>query len=203
MGASSQKIKLTTASLAKHLVPPIDSRKPTTLYDSELAGFGAYCTSDRPESYFFHYRFNKQQRKTVIGRTNELNVADARDEAASIKLEARRGNDLLAERRLQRDRAKTLGQVYEEYLELLFKKGSSYRTIEGYQMLWARFWSSKSTTPLKDFSKAELRRLHSAWGENGITIANHAVRLFRAMYNHALKTTDGLPPNPTHAVDYF
>lgn len=203
MTTNNLKIKLTTASLAKHLVPPSDPKKPTVIHDSELSGFGVYRSSDRPGSYFLHYRCNKRQRKTVLGRTNELNVANARDEAARIKLEARRGNDVIAERKLEQDQAKTLGEAYQEYQHLLMKKGSSPRTIEGYEMLNERFWKPMANTPLKDISKAELRRLHTKWGTHGNTIANHAMRLFRAVYNHALKTTDGLPPNPSVAVDYF
>jgi len=75
---------------------PEDTRKPTAIYNTELSGFGAYRITDRPGSYFVQYRLHKKQKKTVIGRVNEINVADARDEAARIKLAARQGTDLLA-----------------------------------------------------------------------------------------------------------
>lgn len=197
------RIKLTTATITKHLIPPGDPSKPTTIYDTELAGFGAYRVSDRPGSYFVHYRIHKQQRKKVIGRINEINVADARDEAAKIKLAARQGSDLMAERRLEADQAKTLGEAYSEYLEVLTRRNASPRTFEGYEMNWRLCLSIHASKPLRSISKAEIRRWHSKWGQRGATTANHVARLFRAIYNHALKTTDGLPPNPAIAIDYF
>lgn len=197
------RIKLTTATITKYLIPPGDPNKPTTIYDTELAGFGAYRVSDRPGSYFVHYRIHKQQRKKVIGRINEINVADARDEAAKIKFAARQGSDLMAERRLEADQAKTLGEAYSEYLEVLKRRNASPRTFEGYEMNWRLCLSIHASKPLRSVSRAEIRRWHSKWGQRGATTANHVARLFRAIYNHALKTTDGLPPNPAIAIDYF
>lgn len=202
-GTERVRVKMTTASVAKHLVAPDDPRRPTMIYDTELSGFGAYRASARPGSYFIHYRVNRQQRKKVIARVNEINVADARDEAARIKLAARQGTDLLAERKLEADQAKTLGEAYAEYLELLKRRNASPRTFEGYEMNWRLCLSAHSSKPLRSISKADLRHWHSKWGQRGATTANHVARLFRAVYNHALKTTDGLPPNPEIAVDYF
>ncbi|WP_161599926.1 integrase arm-type DNA-binding domain-containing protein, partial [Halococcus hamelinensis] len=104
---------------------PDDPRTPTMIYDTELSGFGAYRASTRPGSYFIHYRVKRQQRKKVIARVNEINVADARDEAARIKLAARQGTDLMAERKLEADQAKTLGEAYAEYLEVLKRRNAS------------------------------------------------------------------------------
>lgn len=198
-----RRIKMTTASVAKHLVVPDNPKKPTIIYDTELAGFGAYRVSDRPGSYFVHYRVNGQQRKKVIGKANEINVADARDEAARIKLAARQGQDLLAERKLEADQAKTLGEAYIDYLEVLKRRDASSRTIQGYAMNWRHCLGVHGSKQLRSISKADIRRWHAEWGKRGATTANHVARLFRAIYNHALKTTDGLPPNPAVAVDYF
>ncbi len=194
---------MTTAAVAKHLLVPHDPRRPTMIYDTELSGFGAYRITERPGSYFVHYRVNGRQRKKVIARVNEINVADARDEAARIKLAARQGQDLLAERQRKADQEKTLGQAYVEYLEVLKRRNSSPRTIGGYQMSWRLCLSTHANKPLNSITKADLRRWHAKWGERGATTANHAARFFRAIYNQSLKTTDGLPPNPAVAVEFF
>lgn len=146
---------------------------------------------------------NKKQKKKTIARVNEINVVDARDEAARIKLAARQGMDLIAERQRQADQDKTLGDAYAEYLEMLTRKKASPRTMEGYEQNWRLSLSKHASKPLHEISKADLRRWHTEWGKRGATSANHVARLFRAVYNQALKTTDGLPPNPSIAVDYF
>lgn len=63
--------------------------------------------------------------------------------------------------------------------------------------------SQYAKVALRDISKADIRQWHTKWGARGSTSANQTVKLFRAVYNQALRTTDGLPPNPCVAVDYF
>ena len=61
---TSLKLKLTTAAIQKHLVPPLTAGKPTVLYDTEVTGFGAYRTSAKmPGSFFIHFRIGKRMRK--------------------------------------------------------------------------------------------------------------------------------------------
>jgi hypothetical protein len=45
-GTEKLRIKLTAASVAKHLIVPDSPGKPTLIYDTELAGFGVYRASD-------------------------------------------------------------------------------------------------------------------------------------------------------------
>ena len=126
------RIKFTTASIAKHLVAPEDPSKLTTIYDTEITGFGAYRTSARPGSYFVQYRVNRKQRKAIIAKVNEMHVADARDEAARLKLAARQGVDLIAERKVEIEQSKTLGEAYDDYLQTLKRKKCSHKTFSGY-----------------------------------------------------------------------
>lgn len=201
--STNLRIKLTTAAINKYLVPPIDSNAPTMVYDSELSGFGVYRTSERAGSYFVHYRVHKKQKKKVIARVNEMNVADARDEAAKIKLAARQGNDLVAERIVLNEQDKTLGAAYEEYLQMLKRKKRSAKTLSGYDTNWRISLSAHANSPLRLISKSDIRKWHTQWAVRGHTSANQTVTLFRAIYNQALRTMDGLPPNPCVAVDFF
>ena len=180
---------MTKASVAKHLVAPDDPRRPTMTYDTELSGFGAYRASARPGSYLIHYRVNRQQGKKVIASVNEINVADAHDEAARIRLAARQGTDLVADRKLEADQVKTLGEAYAEYLEVPKRRNASSRAFEGYEISWRLCVSANANKSLKEISKADLRRWHSKWEQRGTTTANHAARLFRTVYKHALETT--------------
>ncbi len=88
-------------------------------------------------------------------------------------------------------------------MEALRRKGGSQTTIRGYSFNWRTGLSTYASVTLADISKADIRGWHSKWGKRGPTAANHTLRLFRAIYNHALRTTDGLPPNPSIAVDPF
>lgn len=160
-----------------------------------------YRNSSGPGSYFVHYRVNGRQRKKTLGRISELNVTDARFKAAQIKLAAREGRDIIQERRRESEAAITLAQAYQGYLQMLERKDRASRTFEQCDQIWRCSLQKHRHRELRSISKQELRKWHSQWAERGPTAANHARRLFRSIYNHALRTTDGLPSNPAFAVD--
>lgn len=197
------RLKLTSAAVAQKLVPPPPDVNQITLYDTDVTGFGVYRTSEKPGTYFVHFRIGKRQRKKNIGRVTEINVTDARAEAIQLKLAGGKGQDLIQERKLALERGLTLGDAYAEFLQALERKGGSPATFRNYDQNWQRGLKVQTNMPLCEVSKTCIRRWHSKWGERGPTLANQTLRLFRAIYNHALRTTDGLPPNPSIAVDVF
>lgn len=199
----SLRMKLTNAVIAKHLLTPSAGASQTVIYDTDIAGFGVYRNSERPGSYFCHFRVGEKQRKKTIARVTEMSVNDARDEARLLKVAARRGQDIIQERKRAVERGIDLSQAYASFVRALHRKGGSKNTLDIYGQNWKNGLSTYASRTLADISKGDLRRWHTKWGERGPTVANQTLRLFRAIYNHALRTTDGLPPNPSFAVDQF
>lgn len=198
-----RRIKLTNASITKHLTAPTGKVKQSSLYDTEIPGFGVYRNATGPARYFVHFRVGSRQRKKMIGLVTEMSLSDARAEAGALKVAARQGRDVIQERKQELQRGITLCEAYSAFLHALERKGGSPRTVHNYQQNWNTRLSKHSSSPLGDISKADIRTWHKKWGECGPTAANQTLRLFRAIYNHALRTSDGLPPNPSNAVDQF
>ncbi len=82
---TARRMKLTNAVIAKYLIPPTEGISQTTIYDTEVIGFGAYRTSEKPGKYFCQFRIGGRQRKKTIAPVTEMSVADARDEAITLK----------------------------------------------------------------------------------------------------------------------
>ena len=200
---ASKRLKLTSAAITKYLVPPPPGQRQTVLYDTEIPGFGIYRNGQAPGRFFVHFRVGMRQRKKMIGLVTEVSLADARAEAASLKVAARQGRDIIHERKLALERGITLLEAYTAFMDALERKGGSQNTIDNYEQNWRTGLLSRSSVALGEISKADIRSWHKKWGERGPTVANQTLRLFRAIYNHALRTSDGLPPNPSNAVDQF
>lgn len=198
-----RRIKLTNSTIAKFLTPPTDGEKQSTLYDTEIPGFGVYRNPTGPARYFVHFRVGSRQRKKMIGLVTEISLSDARTEAGALKVAARQGRDVIRERKEAMQRGITLAEAFRAFMDALERKGGSPRTAHNYEQNWGTRLSKHATVPLGDISKADIRAWHKQWGACGPTAANQSLRLFRAIYNHALRTSDGLPPNPSNAVDQF
>lgn len=52
------RIKIIMADLAKYLLVHLNPRRPTSIYDIELCGFGVYRVTELPGHYFMHCRVN-------------------------------------------------------------------------------------------------------------------------------------------------
>ena len=101
----------------------------------------------------------------------------------------------------------TLQDAWERYrVSHLMRKGRSENTIKGYQDHVKRLFADWLHLPLEQFGsdpKALADRHELITKEHGPTIANGAMRTFRAVYNHACKTAPKLPArNPVFAVDW-
>lgn len=149
------------------------------------------------------------QRKTVkeaIGRAGEWDADDARKEARA------RIGGLQTGARETTARRVTLGMAWAGYREELEHKvaagNRSPRTLKGYRDSVERVMADWLDTPLRDLSEntrgvAERHREISE--RHGGVTANHAMKVLRAIYNHARKTRmeRGLPAEgPTDAVRF-
>ncbi|MGU3336855.1 tyrosine-type recombinase/integrase [Methylobacterium mesophilicum] len=199
-----QRFKFTTTALARHLTPPSDGVSQTVVWDTDARGLGAYRGKTGAGSFFVHFRVNGRQRKTTLGRINEIAVADARARAVDIMHAASQGRDVIKEREATAPARLTLGDAFAEYTRALQRKEASPRTLLLNEHNWRKMLSSHGKQELHTLTRREVRAWHEGWGRIGPTAANQGARLLRAVYNYADKRlVDDLPASPCVAVEFF
>jgi hypothetical protein len=185
--------------------------------DLDLGGF-YLLVGKRTKSFVVagDLRAGGLRQKTVrmtIGEAGEISCRDARARARAILGQLADGVD---PRGRQEGAAKpsasvvsgpTLREAWERYrVSHLLRKKRSPATIAGYQDHVERLfgdWADKPLAQLGADPKAIADRHEAISAANGPTIANGAMRTFRAVYNHACKTAPDLPArNPVYAVDW-
>lgn len=198
------RFKFTTTTLCRHLTPPAAGIPQTVVWDSETRGLGAYRGKTGAGSFFVHYRVGGRQRKTTLGRINEIAVADARVQAVEIMLAASRGHDVVEERKAATLARLTLADAFAEYMRALHRKEASPKTLALNEHNWRKMLAPHGARELHTLTRREVRAWHESWGQMGPTAANHGARLLRAIYNYADKRlADDLPATPCVAVEFF
>ena len=192
-----QRFKFTTTALARHLTPPSDGVSQTVVWDTDARGLGAYRGKTGAGSFFVHFRVNGRQRKSTLGRINEIAVADARAKAVEIVHAASQGRDVIQEREATALARLTLGDAFAEYTRALQRKEASPRTLLLNEHNWRKMLAPHGDRELHTLARREVRAWHESWGRIGPTAANQGARLLRAVYNYADKRlVDDLPASP-------
>jgi len=113
------KAKLTKKMIAKYLTP---ERGSTTIWDTELRGFGLRITAGGARSYFLAYLIKgRERRKTIGGASSELTVETARAKAVILKGKIKDGKgkyDPLDEAQHEREEnlaEKTIADLCKKY----------------------------------------------------------------------------------------
>lgn len=129
--------KLTENAVTRFACPP--GERDAYLWDGSLPGFGVRAYPTGKKSFIVKYQLpNGRQRKMSLAPVQSGMLGEARREAASILLQARKGEDFVGDRHAERERArkkqeeKTTGQIIREYLSLKRNRvrPGTYREIE-------------------------------------------------------------------------
>lgn len=198
---------------------------PQKLYlDTELKGFGL-CVGAKAKTFFVRRLVSGRDMRVTIDRYGVLTVEEARGKARKLLERMREGVDPVRERRSRDAQGITLAGAWEMYQETLKSKGRAERTGEGYRQSLHTYLKDWLSRPLGEISRADVRAKHKAIctavvkgsfaiknkkgkprprsDRSGMTTANHAFRVFRAVYNRAMKQHPELPSNPCINVDWF
>ena len=169
---------------------PLPARAPSgqarqTLYrDDALVGFGVLVGSGGTKSFFVERRINGRVKRLSLGRYGHLTPAQARQKAQAMLGTIAMGKDPVAEKRAASARGTTLGEAFEDYLQTRrdLKPGTvaNYRKcIDGCLGDWKR-------RRLIDIDKAQVEQRHRDLSKRAPARANNAMRVLRAVFNHAL-----------------
>jgi Arm DNA-binding domain len=100
-------------------------KKRVEYFDTKEPGFCLRVSPEGTKSFGVYYRFNGRLRCYTIGRTDQITLSDAIDQAREVKRTAHKGEtDPAAERKEER-RAETFSELAEQYIERYAQKSKS------------------------------------------------------------------------------
>lgn len=186
-----------TTKLTQALVNKAGDDYPagTQLHDSDVSGL-RLIVGKTSSSFKLVDRVNDGSKKyvsVIIGRTDEVTLRTARDEATRLRLDMRRGVDP----RRPKSTVPTFEEALDRYLGA--RNGLSPRTVEFYRSQ-IKPLSTIRKTPCDKIDRETVRAIHEKLSKAGPYGANAAMRTLKAVLNDVARTYD-LPPNPvTRAV---
>ncbi|HVR74776.1 MAG TPA: integrase family protein, partial [Planctomycetota bacterium] len=183
------KARLTARSVREL---PAPAKGQAHYWDEEVAGLGLVVGKTARTFVLQHAR-----RRITIGRLGAWTLELARKRARELVVALDSGRDPVAE-------GITLREAVEEHAARLRARGASPRTIAEFPPEVERLLPAWWSRPIAGITRLECRDRHREISErNGPVTANRVMRGFRAAYNAALKTRDGLPPvSPTAGVEW-
>lgn len=167
--------------------------------DSQITGFCLRVTSGGVKSFIVEKRIFGKVKRITIGRYGNITVEQARKEAMKFLGEVATGHDPIAEKKAKSVKRITLEEAFEDYLNT--RNELRPATVKDYkQVLKTGFqdWKSKS---LVDISKDMVELRHSELGKTSKARANNAMRVLRAIFNHAKAKYEDSKGNPVIAFN--
>jgi len=166
--------------------PPIgaDGKGTQAFYrDSSITGFGLRVASGGTKSFILEKRIEGKVKRITLGRYGKLDVAQARAKAEKLLQEIQAANrPRITEGQITR-REIPLQEAYADYLaahqQLKKNTRQDYqRSIDGPLQDWLAW-------PLLKITADQVMSLHAMYGSQSQARINNAMRLLRAIFNHA------------------
>jgi integrase len=162
-------------------------------WDAEVKGLVLFV-GKRSKTWYFQKDVGGQTKRILIGRFPIISAQAARQTALGFALEMGRGAGKVAQ-----IGAPTLEAAMEVYLVRPKLRSENHKSgtraqLERHLKDWMRL-------PLDEISKVMLVRRHQDMAKTP-SGANHVLRSFRTIYNHARRTYD-LAECPTMAIEWF
>ena len=162
-------------------------------WDTEIRGFVLFV-GKRSKTWYYQRDVGGKTRRVMIGRYPMISAAAARQTALGYALDWGRG----AGKMIQMS-APTLEVATEAYLARPKLRSEAHRSslrqqFEKHLGDWMRL-------PLDEITKSMVVERHRSLAATP-SGANHTLKYFRSVWNHARRTTD-LPECPTMAIEWY
>jgi integrase len=192
MRATPNKRRLTSLTVTK--ARPAD--KPYLIWDSELRGLVLQVQPSGFKSFKLIYRRGRP-RWLTIAAADEISLADARKEAAKLKLRVIQGEDPQADKRAARGSG-TFGEIANRYREeYAKKKNKSWRQAD--KLVRRNLLPSWGSLIANTIARSDVRNVMSKMSDAPIT-ANQTLAAASAIFTWATKQ-ELLTSNPCHGVE--
>jgi len=186
--------KKLTAAIIDEIKTPLTGQVET--YDEEIAGLAIRVSKGGTRVWTLKYRSTGGvQRRLKLGDYPRMTVAQARREAARIKLQVRVGNDPAADRDAKRAE-KTLRELIEECLSDSRARKLAPHTIEVQTSNAKNVDSRLLSKPISSITLRDIEAMHHRLSEHRIDdrglrrgghyAANNTVRFLRDAFNKAI-----------------
>jgi integrase len=177
-----------TKSFVDQIVPPLpksDGKGSQAFYrDSALTGFGLRVTSGGAKSFIVEKRIAGRVKRVTLGKYGKLNVEQAREEARLFLSENTSANKPIAEKHHRHIGKVTLLEAFEDYMRT--RNDLKAATIHDYRRAIDGAFVNWQNKPLTGITKDMVQLRHAALGKNSKARANNAMRVLRAVFNHAI-----------------
>ena len=168
--------------------------KSQKLYrDSQIPGFALRVTSGGVKSFIVEKRINGKVKRITLGRYGNLTAEQARLEAMKLTSEIARGIDPIAEKRAKEAKTVTLIEAFDDYF--LSRTNLKESTIKDYRRSINGYFSDWQSKALLDITKDMVEQRFRLLGKKSPARANNAMRVLRAIFNHAMKKYDDAKGN--------
>ncbi|MDU8944694.1 tyrosine-type recombinase/integrase [Ovoidimarina sediminis] len=162
-------------------------------WDTEIKGFVLFV-GKRSKTWYYQRDVGGRTQRALIGRYPVITAATARQTALGFALEWGRG----AGKAIQIG-APTLAKAMEAYLARPRLRSEAHRLSVRQQFeLHLKEWLN---LPLDEITKSMVVSKHQSMADRP-SAANHALKYFRTVWNHARRTAD-LPECPTLAIEWY
>lgn len=186
---ATQRLKLTQATCEK--APP-----NTKLWDTEIKGFGLF-TGKMKKTFYYQREVSGKTVRIKLGNFPDVSAGIARGDVLQLAADHASG---LSAKRLAASKMPTLEDALETYIARPKLRSEKNKKQVSDQM--HRHLKSWLRVPLDEFTKADCVRAHARVAKTGERGANHVLKSFRSIYNHARRTHD-LPECPTMAIEWY
>ena len=192
------RLKLTDRAITK-MPAPDPSHKQVLHWDTEITGLAVLCSGVSKTKTFIVQRALKsgKTRRLTIGAVNTVSLEDAREQAADMINDLRRGID--PKRKVSNP---TLRESLDGYLSA--RKDLRPASIRVYKQV-ERTLEPWLDQPLREITGEMVEDRHRALAAttkregtrySGTSTANGAMRTFSILWNFAAERTPDLPPSP-------
>lgn len=162
-------------------------------WDTELKGFVLFV-GKQSKTWYFQKDVGGKTQRALIGRFPTISADIARVTALEMALELSRGAG-----KVKQLGAPTLETAMEAYLARPKLRSEAYKY--GLRQQFQHHLRDWFRLPLTEITKAMLVDRHRSLGAVPSS-ANHTLRQFRSVWNHARRTHD-LPESPTLAIEWY
>ncbi|MCC0047253.1 MAG: integrase family protein [Defluviimonas sp.] len=162
-------------------------------WDSEIKGLVLFV-GKRSKTWYFQKDLGGRTQRIMIGRYPVISAQAARRTALELTLEMSRG----AGKKAQMG-APTLEMAMAAYLNRPKLRSETHK--DGVRRQFEMHLKGWMRLPLDEISKSMVAERHRRLADRPST-ANHVLRYFRTVWNHARRTHD-LPECPTMAIEWY
>ncbi len=179
-------MQITKSFIEQVTPPPLNKGKTDQAFyrDSSIPGFGLRVTSSGGKSFIVEKRIEGKVKRVTLGKYGQLTLEQARDEARRFLDKVKSGTNPVSVKHNKRMENTTLLEAFEDYLQT--RKGLKQATVEDYRRSINGPFVHWQNKPLTQITKDMVQLRHKDMGKRSKARANNAMRVLRAVFNHAI-----------------